>query len=116
MTYNIIKILISAILIALISEISKRSTFVGALLASIPIVSVLAMIWLYIDTKSIEKISDLSYGIFWLVLPSLALFILLPILLKNGVNFYLSIFLSIFFTAGCYSLMIFILGFFNIKI
>ena len=116
MTYNIIKILISAILIALISEISKRSTFVGALLASIPIVSVLSMIWLYIDTKSIEKISDLSIGIFWLVLPSLALFILLPILLKNGVNFYVSMLLSIFFTAGCYSLMIFILGFFNIKI
>ena len=116
MNYYILKLLITAIIIVVVSEISKRSTFVGALLASIPIVSVLAMIWLYIDTKSIEKISDLSYGIFWLVLPSLALFILLPMLLKNGVNFYLSMLLSIFFTAVCYSLMIFILGFFNIKI
>ena len=116
MNYYILKLLITAVIIVIVSEISKRSTFVGALLASIPIVSVLAMIWLYIDTKSIEKISDLSIGIFWLVLPSLALFILLPILLKNGVNFYLSMLLSIFFTAGCYSLMIFILGFFNIKI
>ena len=51
MIYNIVKILISAILIALISEVSKRSTFFGAILASIPQVSVKAMNWLYFDTN-----------------------------------------------------------------
>ena len=82
MVYNIIKIVISAILIVLISEIAKRNTLLGSVLASIPLVSVLAMIWLYIDTQNTQQIILLSKGIFWLVLPSLVLFITLPIFLK----------------------------------
>ena len=62
--YYIIKVLISAILIVGISELSKRSSFVGAILASIPFVSVLAFIWIYVDTKNVETISKLSYSIF----------------------------------------------------
>ena len=103
-------------MVVLISEISKRSSFIGALLASIPLVSVMAMFWLYIDTKNVEKISNLSIGIFWLVLPSLVLFLILPVLLKQGMNFYFSMMLAIMITAGFYALMIFLLGVFNIKI
>ena len=116
MYYYILKLIITAVLIVLISEISKRNSLFGALLASIPIVSVLGMFWLYIDTKNIEKISNLSMGIFWLVLPSLVLFLILPVFLKQGMNFYFSIMLSILITAGFYALMIFLLGVFNIKI
>ena len=71
MNYYIVKIVITTLLIVAISEISKRSTMIGAILASVPLVSVLAMIWLYQDTKDVTKISDLSIGIFWLVLPFL---------------------------------------------
>ena len=75
MVYNVIKIVISAVLIVLISEIAKRSTLFGSVIASIPMVSVLAMIWLYIDTQNTQQIIVLSKGIFWLVLPSLVLFL-----------------------------------------
>lgn len=109
MAYYIVKVVISAILIVIISEISKRSSLAGAILASVPLVSVLAMVWLYIDTRDIERISGLASGIFWLVLPSLALFISLPLLLKQGINFYLSMTLSILITVVCYWLMVTIL-------
>jgi uncharacterized membrane protein (GlpM family) len=57
MIYYIIKVLISAIIIVTVSEISKKSSLVGGIFASIPLVSVLAMIWLYIDTQDVQKIS-----------------------------------------------------------
>ncbi len=116
MAYYTLKIIITTILIVAISEISKRSTFVGAILASVPLVSVLAMIWLYVDTKDILKVSALSASVFWLVLPSLTLFVSLPILLKQNINFYLSISISIFVTILSYWLMISVLSRFGIKL
>jgi hypothetical protein len=103
-------------LIVLISEITKRSSLVGAILASIPLVSVLAMIWLYIDTKNTAKVSALASSIFWLVIPSLALLVTLPPLLKQGMNFYLSMCISILVTIVCYWLMVMFLNQFGIKL
>ena len=116
MAYYLLKIIITTLLIVLISEISKRSSLVGAILASVPLVSVIAMIWLYIDTRDIEKISGLSLSIFWLVIPSLALFVSLPIFLRNNINFYLSMGISVVITIGCYYFMIFLLGKSGIKL
>jgi len=116
MTYYTLKIIITTLLIVLISEISKRSTFVGAILASVPLVSVLAMIWLYVDTKDISKVSTLSSSIFWLVLPSLSLFLALPLLLKQGISFYISMSISIVITILGYWLMISVLNHFGIKL
>ena len=116
MTYYLVKLVISAVLIVAISEIARRSSFIGAILASIPLVSVLAMIWLYIDTKDVDKVVSLSTGIFWLVLPSLVLFIALPILLKQGFGFYLSMGISILITIACYWLMVVVLDHVGIKI
>ncbi|MFK8068574.1 MAG: DUF3147 family protein [Gammaproteobacteria bacterium] len=116
MIYYVTKVAITTILIVAISEISKRSTFAGALLASVPLISVLAMIWLYVDTKDVEKISTLATSVFWLVLPSLALFISLPLLLRQGIHFYLSISISIGLTVGAYWLMIFVLNNLGIKL
>lgn len=116
MTYYLVKIAITTVLIVMISEIAKRSTLVGAVLASIPLISVLAMIWLYIDTKDITKVSVLSMSVFWLVLPSLALFVTLPLLLKQGLNFYLSISFSIGITVGCYFLMVSVLNHYGVKL
>ena len=116
MIYYIIKILISAVLITAISEISKKSSLIGGILASVPLVSVLAMIWLYIDTRSSEKISQFSTSVFWLVIPSLSLFLILPVLLKMKMNFYIALPISTIVMIICYYLMIFILGKFGIKI
>ena len=110
MVYYIIKIAITALLVVAIAEISKRSSFIGALLASVPLVSVLAMIWLYIDTRDAARVASLASGIFWLVLPSLALFVTLPLMLKQGFNFYLSMGASILITIGCYWLMTMLLS------
>jgi hypothetical protein len=60
MFYLITKVFLSAIIIVGVSEIAKRSSVLGGLIASLPLVSILAMIWIYIDTKDIEKISQLS--------------------------------------------------------
>ncbi len=116
MGYYLFKIAITTTLVVLISEIAKRSSLFAAVLASIPLVSVLAIIWLYVETKNIDKISQLSISVFWLVIPSLALFIVLPVLLKQGLHFYLSMSLSILVTVSCYWLMLITLGYFNIKL
>ncbi len=116
MSYTIIKVIITSVLIVAISELSKRSSLLGALLASLPLTSVLAMLWLYIDTKDTEKVADLAASICWLVIPSLVFFISLPLLLKKGVVFYLSMGLSMSMTAGCYFLMITILTRYGIKL
>jgi hypothetical protein len=116
MIYYIVKILVSAVLITIISEISKRSSFWGGVLASVPLVSVLAFIWLYFDTKSSAKIISLSYSIFWLVIPSLSLFLILPQLLNTGMNFFAALCISIVAMTIFYYLMIFLLERFGIRI
>ena len=113
---NIIKIIISAGIIVLVSEIAKRNTFIGGLIASVPLISVLSMIWLYLDTNDLEKVKALSNGILWMVIPSMALFITLPILINYGINFYLSLIISIIVTISCYGLTIFTLTYFGIRL
>lgn len=109
MIYYIIKVLLSSVTIVAISEISKRSTFIGSILASIPIVSLLAFVWIYIDTKDTGKIADLSQGIFWLVIPSLIFFIMFPILLKKNVDFWFSLSISLTIMIIGYFAMLFVL-------
>ena len=116
MIYTIIKILITSGLVVAVSEIAKRSSMMAGILASIPLISVLGFVWLYIDTKDVEKISNLSTSIFWLVIPSMALFVTLPILLKKGFGFYPSLGVATSITVVCYYLMILILGKFGIKL
>lgn len=98
----LLKIIITALLVTGISELGRRYTTLAAILASLPLTSILAMIWLYLDTKDAGKVSELSYGIFWAVLPSLLFFIALPLLLKAGLKFPLAMLLSCVLMAGFY--------------
>ena len=82
-----IKLLISSGIIVLVSEIAKKSSYFGGLIASIPIISVMSMVWLYIDTKDIESVRNLSNSILWMIIPSVSLFISLPILLRTGIGY-----------------------------
>jgi hypothetical protein len=93
--YYVVKLVVTSALVVAISELSKRSTLAGSLLASLPIVSVLAMIWLYADTRDVVQVAALSRSVFWLVLPSLVLFLLLPALLQRGYGFVASLAVSI---------------------
>jgi hypothetical protein len=111
-----IKVAITAVLVVAIAEVAKRSSLLGAVLASIPLTSVLAMIWLYADTGDTEKIAELAGSIFWLVLPSLALFVALPLLLRAGWPFAASLLLSSALTVACYFAMIVLLKRFGIAL
>jgi hypothetical protein len=106
MLYYIIKIAISAAVIVAVSEIAKRHSGVAALLAALPLTSLLAFIWLHLEGATATAIGELSTQIFWLVLPSLVLFIVLPVLLRLGLNFWLSLALACSATVGCYLLML----------
>ena len=86
MTGFLTKVLITALLVAAISELGKRSSLAGALLASLPLTSLLALMWLYRDTGSALQAAELAKGIFWLVLPSLALFLVFPLGVKGCVG------------------------------
>jgi hypothetical protein len=116
MIYTLSKVIITALIIVTISEVSKRSSLLGALFASLPLTSVLAMLWLYSETKDVAKVADLANNIFWLAIPSLAFFISLPALLKKGLNFYLSMGLSMTVTTGCYFGVIAVLARYGIKL
>ena len=116
MTQYILKILVSATLLVVISEIAKRSSFWAAALASLPLTSLLAFVWLYLDSGETEKVVQLSYGIFWLVLSSLVLFIVFPMLLRGGLNFWLSLIAACFVTACAYFGMVKCLAWFDIQI
>lgn len=102
MLYYAIKIIISALVIVAISEIAKRSSGFAALIAALPLTSLLAFVWLHLESSPSERIAELSIQIFWLVIPSLLLFVLLPLLLKHGVSFWISLGVSIAITSGVY--------------
>jgi hypothetical protein len=99
--YFLLKILLTAVLVAGISEAGKRFTTFGAILASLPLTSLLAFIWLYIDTKDVQKVADLSREIIWMVIPSFIFFITLPLLLKT-MKFFPSLILAASATAISY--------------
>lgn len=103
----LLKILLSALLVYAISEIARRNQFAGSVLASVPLISVLAMIWLYRDTGDVERVAQFSWDVFWLVIPSLVLFVTLPVLLlKARMGFYAALAVSTAATVVAYFVMI----------
>lgn len=88
MLYLAIKALISGVIVAAVSEIAKRSPAFGALVASLPLVSVLAIIWLWRDTTDTVRIANHAEATFWYVLPSLPMFLVIPALLRAGIGFW----------------------------
>ena len=106
MLYTALKVLITAVVVVAISEVAKRSSAFGALLASLPLTSLLAFVWLYSETGDTAKVASLSQSIFWYVLPSLVLFIVLPLLIARGVHFWPSLAIACAATFAAYLLMI----------
>jgi hypothetical protein len=106
MIEQILKIIVTSIIVVTASEAAKRSTIAGALLASLPLTSLLAMTWLYVDTHDTERVAAFANGIFWLLLPSLTMLLVLPLLLRNGFDFWFSLALSIILTAVSYAVIV----------
>tara|TARA_B100001964_G_scaffold172606_1_gene190050 strand:- start:294 stop:644 length:351 start_codon:yes stop_codon:yes gene_type:complete len=114
--YVTIKILLTALIVVAVSEISRRSSIVAGILASIPLTSLLAIIWIYIDTKDLENIRNLSTNILIMIPPSLTFFVALPLLLGSKTGFYSSILFSLIITAIVYWVYFYILGILDIKL
>lgn len=106
MLYLIAKATLSGILIAAISEIAKRSPGFGALVASLPLVSILGMIWLWRDTHDPVRMAAHVGATFWFVLPSLPMFLLMPALLNRGMPFWAALGLGCVLTIGLYLAMV----------
>jgi hypothetical protein len=111
-----LKVLLTAVLVVAISEVSKRSTLLGGIVASLPLTSLLAFIWLYGETGDAGKIANLSTSIFWYVLPSLVLFLVLPLLLARGIDFWLSLAIASAATFAAYLLMTVLLARFGVTL
>ena len=105
MLYLLIKAALSGVIIAAASEIARRYPGWGGLVASLPLTSLLAMVWLWRDSGDPRQVADLSAGIVWFILPSLPLFIAMPILLRSGVGFWASLALCVAGTLALYALM-----------
>ncbi|HMI17951.1 MAG TPA: DUF3147 family protein [Sphingomonas sp.] len=95
MLWFIIKAALSGLIVAAVSTVAKRYPGFGALIASLPLVSVLGMIWLWHDKPDAANMAAHAQATFWFVLPSLPMFLLIPAMLRGGAPFWLSL------LAGC---------------
>ncbi len=97
MQYIILKYLITAGMVVLVSEFAKRSDKLGGLIAALPLVTVLTLIWLYVEQQPVSKIANHAYYTFWYVLPTLPMFLLFPYLLPRW-GFALTLVTCVIFT------------------
>ncbi|HSG88281.1 MAG TPA: DUF3147 family protein [Pseudomonadales bacterium] len=103
MVYLVAKYAGTALIVVLVSELGRRWSIAGALLASLPLISILAMIWIHLEARDPSAIIRFSNDILWLVLPSLALFVVLPMLLERGAGFWVALASGCAATALCYA-------------
>ena len=116
MVWYAVKLLVSAGIIVLISELSKKLPLLASLIASLPLVSVLGMIWMYGEKVEVEKIAAHAEGTFWYVLPSLPMFLLMPSMLKKGISFPASLGAGIALTGVLYFIMTKVLAKFGMNL
>jgi hypothetical protein len=113
--YPLVKVLITALIIVGSSELAKRWTFASTLLLALPFTSLLAIFWIYFDTKDTAKVAEISWGIFWLVPPSLVFFPVLSLLLQRGLAFPYSMLCGVAAALLTYAIYVKILTFFGIS-
>jgi uncharacterized membrane protein (GlpM family) len=114
--YLVTKAIVTAIIVILVSIISKKSTLIGGIFASLPLTSILVFIWMYAEDKNIPAIIDLSKIILLMIIPSLLFFIFLIVFLKKDMNFYAALSLSSALMFASYSLYTFVLSKFGIQL
>jgi hypothetical protein len=102
MWYLAFKAALSGVIIAIVSQVAKRYPGFGALIASLPLVSVLGMIWLWRDKPDVPNMAAHVEATFWFVLPSLPMFLLIPWMLRSGMAFWLALAIGCAVTIGLY--------------
>ena len=97
------KYLATAAIVVLVSELAKRSDRVGALVASLPLVTLLVLIWLHVENQPVEKIGNHAWYTFWYVIPTLPMFLVFPAMLTR-IGFWPSLLASAVITVACFGL------------
>jgi hypothetical protein len=105
MLYLVTKAVVSAIIVVIVSETARRNPGTGALIASLPLISVLGMVWLWRDTQDVARMAEHSVATFWYVLPSLPMFLLIPAILKRGIGFWPALAAGCILTMALYAVM-----------
>ena len=105
MVYLLVKAAISGVIIAIVSEVARRAPSLGALIASLPLISVFGMIWLWRDKPDVANMAAHSTATFWYVLPSLPMFLLLPMLIRRGFGFWPALVAGCVLTIALYGLL-----------
>ena len=103
MLYLFIKAALSGAIVAAVSEIARRYPTWGGLVASLPLTSLLAMLWLWRDTRDEQRVAELAISTFWFFLPSIPLFLVLPWMLRSGVGFWAAIAIAVAGTLALYA-------------
>ncbi|WP_207886618.1 DUF3147 family protein [Pseudomonas sp. 30_B] len=103
MAWIITKYFLTAGIVVLVSELAKRSDKLGGLVAALPLVTVLTLIWLYIEQQSQEKIANHAWYTFWYVVPTLPMFLAFPLLLPR-LGFWPTLIACIVITMACFGL------------
>ncbi len=116
MWYLVFKAALSGVIVMTVSEIAKRSPAFGALIVSLPLVSLLAIVWLWRDTGDAQRIANPAEATFWYVIPSLPMFLLLPVLLRHGVGFWTSLLASCGLTVILYFVAVVVAARFGVKL
>ena len=110
MGYLILKAAISGMLVAIASEVARRYAGIGALIASLPLISVLGMIWLWRDTHDPARLADHAAATLWYVIPSLPMFVLIPVMLRAGAGFWTALLAGCALTMLLYLITIWAMG------
>jgi len=115
MQYLIVKYLVTAGVVVLVSELAKRSDKLGGLIAALPLVTVLTLIWLYIEQQPVSKIANHAYYTFWYVIPTLPMFLAFPPLLPR-IGFWPTLLVCIVITMVCFGVFAMVVRRFGIEL
>lgn len=108
--------LLAGVIVAAVALIGRRSQVAAAIVASLPLVSVLGMIFLWQDTRDPERLAAHAGATLWYVIPSLPMFVLIPALLRNGVSFWGSLGMGCALTVALYLATTFIAARFGVAL
>ena len=115
MSWLITKYAITAAIVVLVSELAKRSDKLGGFIAALPLVTVLALIWLYVEKQPEQKLANHAWYTFWYVLPTLPMFLVFPVILPKF-GFWLSMAACVVLTVACFGLLALVLRQFGIEL
>ena len=115
MLWLIVKYLVTAAVVVVISELAKRSDKLGGLIAALPLVTIMALVWLYLEKQPEEKIANQAWFTFWYVLPTLPMFLAFPFLLPR-LGFWLTLGVSVLISLSCFGLLSVVLSRFGIDL